>query len=444
MEHVEAAHIAWRPLGRLLVEQGLLTDDELERALALQQTTGRRLGETIVELGFVSGPDLASSLATQYGIELTQETGFGTGLRAQIQRRHENDRGMPGPPALSIVDAAPFESESEPEPGPRADDGGEVDTGEALLLTQLEEQWARLAAAEDALAESEREAMALKHERDRRRKQAARFVGRMRDRERQLEQPHEELGRLARVTEEQLAEIERLTSGAEGRNAEIGRLTRDVHDRNMEIERMSSEAETGNATFEQLSSDLQDRNTQIERLNGEVETRSAEIGRLTGDVHDRNTTIDRLTGDADSRNAEIKQLTRDVEDRDAEIQRLTSDVNDRSGAIERLAGDVKGCDVEIERLGQENVRLRAQATRFVTRLRREPEEAQQPDASVPSSHLLFIQLDDGYQLIESDGPPPQLHTLLELPQFEDEFVVTRLGRSPLPADARSCIFVQRA
>lgn len=62
IEGVEAARIAWRPLGRLLVEQGLLTDDELERALVLQQATGKRLGETIVELGFVSGPDLASAL----------------------------------------------------------------------------------------------------------------------------------------------------------------------------------------------------------------------------------------------------------------------------------------------------------------------------------------------------------------------------------------------
>src|SRR5215207_7550867 len=104
MEDVEAARIAWRPLGRLLVEQGLLTDGELERALVLQQTTGKRLGETIVELGFVSGPELSSALATQYGIELTVETGFGTGLRAQIQRRHENDRANPGLPALSIAE----------------------------------------------------------------------------------------------------------------------------------------------------------------------------------------------------------------------------------------------------------------------------------------------------------------------------------------------------
>ena len=89
---MEAATIPWRPLGRILVEQGLLTSEELEAALAQQEKTGRRLGETIVECGFVSGPELSSALAAQYGIELTTETGFGTGLRGQIQRRHENER----------------------------------------------------------------------------------------------------------------------------------------------------------------------------------------------------------------------------------------------------------------------------------------------------------------------------------------------------------------
>jgi DNA repair exonuclease SbcCD ATPase subunit len=343
---VEAAHIAWRPLGRLLVEQGLLTNDELERALAQQQTTGKRLGETIVELGFVSGPDLASALATQYGLELTVETGFGTGLRAQIQRRHENDRGMPGRPALSIVENPP----SKPEPGPHADTGAQAEAAEALLLTQLEEQWAKLAAAEEALAESEREVAAVKHERDRRRRQAARLIGRVRDRERQLDQPHEELAHLGRVTDEQLKEVERLTGEAKGRNAEI--------------------------------------------------------------------------------------------------ERLTSEARDRNAEIERLGDDIRGCDAEIERLRQENERLRAQAGRFATRLRSDQEPSDQrgeTQAPVPSSHLVFVQLDDGYELVECDGPPPSLATVLELPQLcEEDFVVTRLGRSPLPADTRSCVFVERA
>ena len=153
---MEAAHITWRPLGRLLVEQGLLTGDDLERALAEQQVTGERLGETIVKLGMVSGPELANALAAQYGIELTTEKGFGTGLRSEIQRRHESDRKrvvhlVPDP----VTDATPLhvvEPEAvEPEPEP------EPESAEASLLAQLEEQWAKLAAAEEALAERERE-----------------------------------------------------------------------------------------------------------------------------------------------------------------------------------------------------------------------------------------------------------------------------------------------
>jgi hypothetical protein len=149
---VEAAHFTWRPLGRLLVDQGLLTADELEHALARQKHTGKRLGETIVECGFVSGPELSSALAAQYGIELTTEQGFGTGLRSEIQRRHESDRRrvvqlVPDPPPLASV----------PEEPPAEDVTDEPETAEAQLLAQLEEQWAKLAAAEAALAERERE-----------------------------------------------------------------------------------------------------------------------------------------------------------------------------------------------------------------------------------------------------------------------------------------------
>jgi hypothetical protein len=149
---VEAAHFTWRPLGRLLVEQGLLTASELEHALARQKQTGKRLGETIVECGFVSGPELASALAAQYGIELTTEQGFGTGLRSEIQRRHESDRRrivqlVPDPPPLASV----------PDEGQTESVIDEPESGEAQLLAQLEEQWAKLAAAEAALRERERE-----------------------------------------------------------------------------------------------------------------------------------------------------------------------------------------------------------------------------------------------------------------------------------------------
>ena len=177
---MEAAHIRWRPLGRLLVEQGLLTEDELERALEHQESTGRRLGETLVELGFVSHIALSRALAEQYGIEPKAETGFGTGLRAELERRHDADRETPIEHGLRIVDTAPTLA-LVPEPAePEALDG------DNLYLAQLEEQWAKLAAAEERLAEVERELTVLRGTAERRRGQAKRLVERIRRRDRRI------------------------------------------------------------------------------------------------------------------------------------------------------------------------------------------------------------------------------------------------------------------
>jgi hypothetical protein len=90
---MEPAENIWRPLGELLVGKGLVTKDELELALVEQAESGRLLGAILVERGFVSGPALAIALAEQYGVELHTQRGFGTGLWAEIDRRHRAGRG---------------------------------------------------------------------------------------------------------------------------------------------------------------------------------------------------------------------------------------------------------------------------------------------------------------------------------------------------------------
>jgi DNA repair exonuclease SbcCD ATPase subunit len=288
-ETVEAAHITWRPLGRLLVERGLLTGDELEQALTEQQATGQRLGETIVKLGFVSGPELASALAAQYGIELTTEKGFGTGLRSEIQRRHESDRRR----VVQLVPNVDNGADSEPAPEteatilelvPAAEHA--PDSGEEALFAQLEEQWAKLAAAEAALAERERELTELAESRER------------------------ESAALAEIRERELAEL-----------AESHRR------------------------------DLQD----LEELNQRLREELAEL-----------------------RNAPMAA------------------------------------------------------------------EYEEPAAVAPTSHLLFVQLDERYELIARDGPPPLQSTPLSLPDVDEgTFVAAGLRASPLPDDRRPCVFVQR-
>ena len=57
-------------LGELLVREGLLTVLRLEDALAAQKARGGRLGDVLVELGFVDERELARVLATQLGVDV--------------------------------------------------------------------------------------------------------------------------------------------------------------------------------------------------------------------------------------------------------------------------------------------------------------------------------------------------------------------------------------
>ena len=57
-----APSFPWRQLGEILVRDGLLTEDELERALREQQRSGRLLGQILVQHGHVSSFALARAL----------------------------------------------------------------------------------------------------------------------------------------------------------------------------------------------------------------------------------------------------------------------------------------------------------------------------------------------------------------------------------------------
>jgi hypothetical protein len=63
----EAPQAVWRPLGKLLVEEGFLTKDQLQQALVRQQEShGRRkLGEILVAEGFLSGSTSRSRSRTE-------------------------------------------------------------------------------------------------------------------------------------------------------------------------------------------------------------------------------------------------------------------------------------------------------------------------------------------------------------------------------------------
>ncbi len=60
------------PLGDILVEQGIITPEQKEKALLEHQKTGKRIGEVLVGLGMVTEEDIGIVLAARDGVPFTR------------------------------------------------------------------------------------------------------------------------------------------------------------------------------------------------------------------------------------------------------------------------------------------------------------------------------------------------------------------------------------
>jgi hypothetical protein len=56
-----------------------------------------------------------------------------------------------------------------------------------------------------------------------------------------------------------------------------------------------------------------------------------------------------------------------------------------------------------------------------------------------SGHVLFVPSPQGYRLEDRDGPAPERDERVEIGGAA--FVVSRVGASPLPLDARPCAYL---
>ena len=81
-------------LGSLLVERGLITERQLEVAIHEQKTTGRRLGQVLVEHGVVTPDALLEVLSAQLGVPTTRVNAYTVNPEAlaalpeKVARRH--------------------------------------------------------------------------------------------------------------------------------------------------------------------------------------------------------------------------------------------------------------------------------------------------------------------------------------------------------------------
>lgn len=136
---MEGSHSAIRrQLGTIMVEEGFLTTEQLEEAIAEQHRSSKPLGQVLVELGLASAGAVANALAEQHGGLLKTEFGVSAGL-------HPVAPAPPAPPAAPEPD---LRSVATPEEMQKRRLVGELDAlrdqcvslrrGVALLESELE------------------------------------------------------------------------------------------------------------------------------------------------------------------------------------------------------------------------------------------------------------------------------------------------------------------
>ena len=65
-----------KQLGQILLEQGLISEEQLERALEEHRNTPKSLGRVLIDLGYIKERDLVRALAEQVGLEFVDLTEY--------------------------------------------------------------------------------------------------------------------------------------------------------------------------------------------------------------------------------------------------------------------------------------------------------------------------------------------------------------------------------
>ena len=143
-------------LGSLLIEHGLLNEEQLAAALEEQKRSGAPLGKVLIELGFVEPAVVALALATQSGGVLKTEYGFATGFRPRQEgapmlepplSEPEEEKAaapelriaQPPPPGGTVASQSPAQAPAEaPFPDSPADFAGPLEEAQSDEPAQVE------------------------------------------------------------------------------------------------------------------------------------------------------------------------------------------------------------------------------------------------------------------------------------------------------------------
>jgi hypothetical protein len=377
---MEAVENSWRSVGEILVQRGLVSEADLDEAVAEEAETDRRVADILVGRGLVTGHDITNALMEQF-TRFSGPNGDApeTSAAAELEPDHE-------PEAVHESEAeAEFDAEAEAEAHaePEADVHAEEDDVPAPVASYEERPEVVPTGLEDLPVQPR----ILIHEADARRLAAESKLAALGHIWQGLEQIHEDLEAHELCTlpfaHELEATQERLTTQGDALSTEIALLKQ---------------------AREQIESTAQE----LEHLRTELRGKVHELAELRATASIWNTRVD---------------------NQEAEVDALTARADNAAAILSAFA----------------ETRLDAPALEAVTR-RFGYDDLASHDSAAPRStdggYVLLVPREEGTELIECDGGPPDVGETIDV--GEESWLVTKIGRSPLPFDERDCVFLAGA
>jgi hypothetical protein len=224
------------------------------------------------------------------------------------------------------------------------------------------------------------------------------------------------------------------TDGEHAIEALIDEKGREIEERTDQLQTTITDLERREERTGQLRSAVEE---MLRHGSAELDERHAELAALAHELAARDEAVRAAERDIAVRKQELGA----VELRRAAVERREQALTEREQALEQRAAEL----AERELLPA-TTESSGPGTELVALPRNDPDPApelrapgQSPGASTVVSHLLYV-ADGGYRIVERPGDAQPVGALVELDGTR--YLVTRVGRSPLPGDRRPCVYLE--
>ena len=391
------------PLGAILVQRGLLTQEQLAAALEESRRTGEPTGEAIVRLGFASAATVAQALATQHGGPLKTEFGYAVGFSetSSDAATPAAAAGSPPPPPVSPVPAQD-ERPAAPAPASAVRATPPVDPVPAPAPSRAAEP--ATPSPEEVVRRWQQYAQQVMQQRDAALEQTRTVAAELepaKARVAELERKVEEL----EAAEVRVAEVEATATVVEVERSKLERSVEEAEARNAELHQKIEELSVGAAAHDQK---LADAHVKLEEAESNLDAAHEEAARAKMEKVALEAAHESMKARNDDLEARLKEL-------EAEVAHLEAERHDVL-EVARTLGEQRRSDAVAHDGHTED-----------------------------SAHLLFVPGPEGYRLVEHDGPPPAPGSTVELPDDEGgetlRLVVTKVAAAPFPGKRLACAYL---